>query len=529
MTIHTDNYYMKDEISPSQIITPDRSTKDISPLFHAALDASVSGIIITDNSLPDNPIIYCNKSFERISGYDRKEIIGHNCRFLQRDDRQQKMRKELRDAVREGKHVNVEIRNYTKSGELFWNELYVSPIFDKTGKVTHFIGVQNDITTRKKAEQDLHLERELMEQKVNERTASLRLSEEYLKSIVETVRESLLVLDSDLKVLTANEEFMRTFKVNKSETINKKLYDLGNGQWDIEALKLLLEKILPTSNPVLDFEVEHNFPHIGHKLMLLNAHRIELEGAYKDRILLAIEDITDRRAIELRKDDFLAVASHELKTPLTTVKGYIQVATRLLPKDADRKLLDVMDKANVQLDRLNRLIAELLDVSKIQSGNMEVHRDTFDFNSMVQEAVENVRRATGSHQITISGSIDGLYVGDEAQLSQVVNNLLANAIKYSPKAKNIEVSLSVISKYIKFSVTDFGMGISQNDQKKIFERFYRVRHIQQHFPGMGIGLYICEQIVEQHGGTLWVDSELDKGSTFSFTLPLNTKGNDDAT
>ncbi|MCL7987019.1 ATP-binding protein [Sphingobacterium sp. lm-10] len=512
---------MKNERNELQIIAPDLSTKDISPLFHAALDASISGIIITDNSLPDNPIVYCNKSFERISGYNRKEIIGHNCRFLQREDRQQVVRDQLRNAVKEGKHINVEVRNYTKTGELFWNELYVSPIHDDTGKVTHFIGVQNDITARKKVEQELELERELMEQKVKERTASLKLNQEYLKSIVETVRESLLVLDPNLKVLTANEEFTRTFKVNKSETINKKLYDLGNGQWDIEALKDLLEKILPTNNPVLDFEVEHNFPHIGHKLMLLNAHRIELEGAYKDRILLAIEDITDRRAIELRKDDFLAVASHELKTPLTTVKGYIQFATRLLPKGTDNKLLDVMDKANVQLDRLNRLIAELLDVSKIQSGNLEVHRDAFNFNNMVQDAVDAVRQATDSHEIEMSGSIKGLYVGDEAQLSQVVSNLLANAIKYSPKAKKIRVSLSVISKYIKFSVTDFGMGISLNDQKKIFERFYRVRHIQQKFPGMGIGLYICEQIIKQHKGTLWVDSEEGKGSTFSFTLPMD--------
>lgn len=512
---------MKHDCAPSKEISPNVNTKDISPLFHAALDASVSGIIITDNNLPDNPIVYCNKSFERMSGYDRKEIIGHNCRFLQREDRQQEVRERLRDGVRAGKHVHVEIRNYTKSGELFWNELFVSPITDDAGHVTHFIGVQNDITARKKAEQNLEFERDRMELMVSERTESLRLSQEYLKSIVETVRESLLVLDPDLKVLTANEEFVRTFKVSTTETINKKLYDLGNGQWDIEALRELLEKILPTNNPVLDFEVEHNFPHIGRKLMLLNAHRIELEGAYKDRILLAIEDITDRRAIELRKDDFLAVASHELKTPLTTVKGYIQFASRLLPKDADSKLLDVMDKANVQLDRLNRLIAELLDVSKIQSGNLEVHQEAFDFNSMVHDAVDAVRQASISHEIEISGHIDGLYVGDEAQLSQVVSNLLANAIKYSPKAKKIIVSLSVISKYIKFSVTDYGMGISLNDQKKIFERFYRVQHIQQQFPGMGIGLYICEQIVKRHRGTLWVDSEEGKGATFSFTLPLD--------
>lgn len=101
-------------------------------------------------------------------------------------------------------------------------------------------------------------------------------------------------------------------------------------QWDIDGLRILLETILPTNNPVLDFEVEHDFPHIGKKTMLLNAHRIELEGDYKDRILLAIEDVTDRRSIEKRKDDFLSIASHELKTPLTAIKGYIQLIRRLM-------------------------------------------------------------------------------------------------------------------------------------------------------------------------------------------------------
>lgn len=514
---------MKEDKDTTKQDVPAMNTENISPLFQAALNASVSGIIITDNSLPDNPIIYCNKSFERISGYNREQIIGHNCRFLQREDRSQEAREQLREAVKNGESVNVEVRNYTKEGTLFWNELFISPIKDNDGKVTHFIGVQNDVSDRKKIEQELRFEREKMEEKVVERTESLRLSQEYLESIIETVREGLLVLDPDLKVLTANEEFMRTFKVSRSETIGQKLYELGNRQWDIPQLRDLLEKILPTNNPVLDFEVEHNFPHIGQKLMLLNAHRIELEGSYKDRILLAIEDITDRRAIEVRKDDFLAVASHELKTPLTTIKGYVQFAQRLLPKDSEDKLIDIMDKANIQLDRLGRLIAELLDVSKIQSGKFELHRDEFDFNKMVYQAVDELRQATESHEIEVSGKIETKLFGDEAQLAQVVNNLIANAIKYSPKANKIKVDISTVSNYVKFSVKDFGMGISINDQKKIFERFYRVRNIQQQFPGMGIGLFICEQIIKQHEGTLWVDSEEDVGSTFSFTLPLGTE------
>ncbi|TEW66980.1 PAS domain-containing protein [Mucilaginibacter phyllosphaerae] len=486
-----------------------------------ALDASISGVIITDNQQPDNPIIYCNAAFERITGYKRKEIIGHNCRFLQKEDRSQKEREILRNAVADGKSCVVEMRNYQKNGTLFWNELYMSPIKDAEGNVCYFIGVQNDVTRRKNIEQELKQHQDQMERKIEERTKSLRESEDYLASIVATVRESLVVLNPGFNVLSVNDHFIKTFKVSREETENKLLYELGNGQWDIPALKELLENILPTNNPVEEFEVEHDFPHIGKKLMLLNAHRIELEGQFKDRILIAIEDITDRREIERRKDDFLSIASHELKTPLTTIKGYVQVMNRLLPENASEKFKTVLQKTGIYITRLNNLISELLDVSRIQTGNIELHKEPFDFDKMVAEAVENIQSVTKTHTIILKGSTGITYVGDESHIVQVINNLLSNAIKYSPEEHQINVYLSRVSDFVKVSVTDTGMGISHEDQNKIFDRFFRVGEIQQRFPGMGIGLYICSEIIKNHGGTIWVESEKGQGSNFSFTLPLN--------
>ncbi len=366
-----------------------------------------------------------------------------------------------------------------------------------------------------------------MERRVEERTRSLRENEEYLASIVQTVRESLVVLNPDLKVLSVNDHFVKTFKVTREETEGKPLYELGNGQWDIPKLKELLENILPTNNPVLEFEVEHDFPHIGKKLMMLNAHRIELEGQYRDRILIAIEDITDRREIERRKDDFLSIASHELKTPLTTIKGYVQVMQKLLPEDISEKFKEILKKTGLYVERLNTLIAELLDVSRIQTGNIELHHEPFNFDKMVYETVDHLQAAQQSHQIIVTGQATERYNGDESHIVQVVNNLISNAIKYSPDASLVEVHLSRVSNYIKLAVKDYGMGISPEYHKRIFERFYRVGEIQQRFPGMGIGLYICDQIIKNHGGTLWVESELGKGSTFSFTLPMQERTTND--
>lgn len=486
-----------------------------------ALEASNTGIVITDNLLPDNPIIYCNPSFERISGYTREEIIGHNCRFLQNQDRNQQARFVIRDAIEAGKDCVVEIRNYTKSGELFYNELYLSAVKDEQGQVTHFIGIQNDVTVRIKAEQALELNFEETEKKVLDRTRMLKESEQYLSSIVETIRESLLVLDRDYTILSANQHFLNTFKVSLIETKGKLLYDLGNGQWDIPELRKMMVEILPTNNPVLDYEVEHDFPHIGNKLMLLNAHRVELEGQYKDRILLAIEDITERKAIEQRKDDFLSIASHELKTPLTTVVGYVQMLKRLMPENTSDKFRSVVDKTSVYVDRLNQLLGELLDMSRIQTGNIELHHAYFDFDKMVSETIEGLQTATPNYKIRISGKTGFDFYGDESHLVQVLTNLISNAIKYSPDADEVEVFVSRVSNFIKVSVKDRGMGIKEGELKKIFTRFYRVGEIQKDYPGMGIGLYICDQIIKNHGGTLWAESEKGKGSVFSFTLPLH--------
>lgn len=488
------------------------------------LEATNTGVVITDNLLPDNPIIYCNPAFEELSGYSREEIIGRNCRFLQSQDRSQQARFEIRTAIDAGKNCVVQIRNYTKEGKLFHNELYLSAVKNDLNEVTHFIGIQNNVSERVKAEQKLEQQFKEVEEKVTDRTKMLRESEEYLSSIVETIRESLIVMDKDYKVLTANYHFLNTFKVSINETKGKLLYELGNGQWDIPELKKMMEDILPTNNPVLDYEVEHEFPHIGRKLMLLNAHRVELEGKFKDRILLAIEDITERRNIEQRKDDFLSIASHELKTPLTTVVGYMQMMQRLIPENASDKFRTVVEKTGMYVERLNQLLTELLDVSRIQSGNIELHKEHFNFDKMVSEAIEGIQTATPKYRITVQGKAGIEYFGDESHLTQVITNLISNAIKYSPHVDEVEIYVSTVSDFVKVSVKDFGMGIKEDERKKIFERFYRVGAIQKNFPGMGIGLYICDQIIKNHGGSLWVESELGKGSVFSFTLPMVSVG-----
>ncbi|WP_034763089.1 PAS domain-containing sensor histidine kinase [Chryseobacterium gregarium] len=489
-------------------------------IYIQALNSANCGIIITDNMQPDNPIIYCNHAFETMTGYSYDEIIGHNCRFLQAQDRSQPERQYLKDCIINGDECRVEIRNYKKNGQLFWNELFISPVKNKAGKITHFIGVQNDITERKRAEHELREEKSSVEKKIKERTKELVEKEVFLSSIIQTVRESLLVLNADYKVLSANSHFLNSFKVTAEDTVGKILFELGNNQWNIGPLKELLMKILPTNNPVIDYEVEHNFPYIGKKVMLVNAYRIEFEGQYKDRILIAIEDITEKKEIDRRKDDFLSIASHELKTPLTTIKGLIQLLQRMVPEGSPEKYTTTLDKVSVYVDRLNILISDLLDTSKIQSGNIELHKEPFKIDKTIADTVENLSLAAPNHKIALSGNTESTILGDELQISQVINNLISNAIKYSPGSDKVDIYTSKVGNFVKISVKDYGMGINAQDKAKIFDRFFRARDIQKKFPGMGIGLYISHEIIVNHNGTLWVESEVGEGSTFSFTLPI---------
>lgn len=515
-------YQMKETIlNDTTFYISNESVEKDFHLLTAALDSSKSGVVITDNQQPDNPIVFCNNAFEIMTGYSRSEVIGKNCRFLQGNDRNQDARFQLSHAIDNGKSCKVELRNYRKNGSLFWNELYMSPVVSNKNVITHFIGVQNDVTERKKAEVFLQKEKDILEKRIREKTNYLNETEEYLTAVIQGLQQGVLVLDKDLMVISANTFFYKTFSTNEDEVAGKLFFDLDEN-WHLPELRRTLEIVLPLNMPFENFEVDGEFSFIGKRSFLLSGRRIETTGIYSDRILLTIEDQTERKRKEMSKDDFLSIASHELKTPLTTLKGYMQIIELVLQNDANVQVKSLLQRSVSNIEKLNRLVVDLLDASKIQAGKVQLHFEEFDFDKMVSDCIENIQATTQTHRIKMEGETHLHYYGDLQRLEQVITNLLMNAIKYSPNSKEILVHLSLVSNFIKVSVTDHGVGIKQEDYKKIFERFYRVQTIQHKFPGMGIGLYISEQIIKNHHGTLWVESEEAKGSTFSFTLPLTS-------
>ena len=233
----------------------------------------------------------------------------------------------------------------------------------------------------------------------------------------------------------------------------------------------------------------------------------------------AAVDIHEQKTKEQAKDEFIAIASHELKTPLTTAKAYIQLLQMGMKASNDKDLI-FAEKAAASIDRLNELIEELMDVSKIQHGKLELNITPFDFKAMVSDAVDAVEYVSPDHEIILKGEIKDPVKGDKERLKQVVINLLSNAVKYSPIAKEIVINIEMKKELVKVSVKDNGIGIRKESLKKIFERYHREEQRSMHFQGLGIGLFISEEIIQRHHGKIWAVSEAGKGSTFTFTIPI---------
>lgn len=237
-------------------------------------------------------------------------------------------------------------------------------------------------------------------------------------------------------------------------------------------------------------------------------------------------DIDDQKKVEKEKDEFLSIASHELKTPLTSIKAYVQLLDRKLKLEKESAEAGFMVKVHDQIEKLNTLITDLLDVSKIENGKLKINKKPANLENTIKNAIDTILQTHGENTVKIDrhGFIPEILIPfDEIRIEQVLINFLTNAIKYSPQNNQVIVTTFVDEEEqeVKVNVTDFGIGIPDYKQESVFHKFYRVEESSLQFQGMGIGLYICSEIIKQHHGSIGVSSIVDEGSTFYFTLPLN--------
>ncbi len=359
-------------------------------------------------------------------------------------------------------------------------------------------------------------------------------AQKLLVDILDTIREPLLVLDHEFRVTQANRAFFRTFRVGPRDTIGAVLFDLGDGQWDIAPLREMLRDKLTVEAQLDDFDVDHVFPGIGRKIMLLNA-RLVSQGPNEPRIiLLAIEDITERRFTEWRLadqrrelersndalDEFAAVASHDLQEPLRKILSFgeqlVATAGPALEGDARRHVERMLGAA----DRMRTLINDLLTYSQV--ATRVVPFAATDLAGVAREVVADLEAtiadAGGRVEIGELPVIDA----DTVQMRQLLQNLLGNALKYRRKDVPPVVRLSSAftgDRNCTITVADNGIGFNDRYAEKIFKMFERL-HARTQYAGSGIGLAICRKIVERHSGTIAATSTAGQGATFTVTLPI---------
>lgn len=232
-----------------------------------------------------------------------------------------------------------------------------------------------------------------------------------------------------------------------------------------------------------------------------------------------INDISERMKLEQRKDNFIATASHELKTPLTSLKVFTQVIKSNPEIKKVAKLSQYLDRMDREVDRLTELVFDLLDLSKIQRGQLSIDKKDISIVELVQDMVQSLQ-PTLKHTLRLVSDDDAIVSADAHRLRQVFSNLISNAAKYSPQKKEIRISIQKDGQYVTVGVQDFGIGIAPQYKDHIFQRFFRVfDEADKTFPGLGMGLFISKTIVERHGGQIWVESQIQKGSTFFVRLP----------
>jgi two-component system, chemotaxis family, CheB/CheR fusion protein len=409
----------------------------------------------------------------------------------------------------------------------YWYKLCIRPYRTTENQINGVVIVLSDIDALKQS------------------AATVESARNYAETIVETVPTPLVVLNTDLRVNTANQSFYNTFQVSEAETEQSSLFALGNGQWNIPQLRSSLTDLLDHQVQIQNLEIEHYFEQIGQKTMLLNACKLRRDDSLM--LLLSIEDITERKQFETErsrlltqeqsarqqaetanqaKDEFLSNLSHELRNPLNSMLGWTRLlSARTLDKIGEARALEVIERsAKAQ----SQLIEDLLDTSRIVSGKLRLTTHLINLRLVMQSAIEIVQLSAQAKNIQIISSLNSVSIlGDGDRLQQVLWNLLSNAIKFTPPGGQVEITLKALPTHAEIRVSDTGKGIQADLLPYIFDRFRQGDSSSTKAnPGLGLGLAIVRQIIELHGGTVQAESLGEgQGTTITVQLPLQLAQN----
>jgi PAS domain S-box-containing protein len=444
-----------------------------------------------------------NKGAEHILGYTEEEICGQKAEvvFTEEDCRNNIPEHEFAEALQKGRGLD-ERYHQKKDGSLFWASGLVFPLFDSDNHHIGFTKILRNLSRRKEAE--------------DEAVEARR----YAQSIVQTSREPILILNPDLTINSASKAFFKLFNIAKEDSENKNLFEVLEMQLPPNALQEEMQHYDSFEN----FELRYLPKGIREeRILLISCRKVFQTFKSVGQFLLTFEDITLQEKLSQAKEDFINVASHELKTPIAVIKSYAQILNMELRDTADELVTKTLDRILVQSEKLTALTSMLLDASAFKAGNINLKRENFVLLALVSEIVQEINYSNTKHHLKIEDITDVVVYADKFRISQVLTNLLTNAIKYSPEAELIVIHINVdeANQKVRTTIIDYGIGISPENQAGLFKRFSRTDSEKPHkIEGFGMGLYIAAEIMKLHGGEIGVSSAINEGSTFFFDLPL---------
>ena len=406
------------------------------------------------------------------------------------------------ESIRTGKPYNIEyrFRDKERPGEYRWFAGRAQPFLNEKGQVVRWYGTCTDINDHKVTEN------------------SLRESEQRFRFMSDIMPQQVWTANAEGALDYVNQGTVNYFG-KSAETI------VGAGWQDFihpSDLPKIIDAWVHCLKTLDPYQVEFRLKsksgnyrwHLGRATPFINEEK-------EVRWFGTNTDIEEHKKNEQHKDEFISMASHELKTPVTSLKGYTQILQHSFSKDESSTEYKLISRMDNQINKLTKLINDLFDVAKMESHDINLEKTTFDFKELVKETIDSVQLSSIRHKIILNSSENILFEGDKLRLEQVITNFLSNAIKYSPDKEEIIVNYHTQQNNIIFSVKDFGIGIEKENVTRLFERFYRVDNNSMKFQGLGLGLYISSKILTAHNGSFWIESEIGNGSTFYFLIPID--------
>ncbi len=501
----------------------------------------------------DDIILYSNSQFASLVKQPLEKVTGQSFLFFIPPECKEECKQLIQNAWNE--NVKEELMLCATDG----NRIPVLMSF-KTLHLDEGLSMSiilTDLTKQKETQQLLKLKNDLLEEaqqtalqlntslenKVKERTRELetsvfektkiseelRSNQERLTLILETMAEGVCIVDIEGNVTYTNPMAQRILGLPKNELLSRRYNDSKWINLRIDGTILPKEEhpmivMMRTGMPVYDYEIGVQPPGKEKIYISVNAAPIRNSNAILIGGVGTFMDVTNRRKSIQQKDEFISVASHELKTPMTTLKASLQVLERMISMEKDSPLVPVfLNKANISLSKLSGLIDDLLNVSRLEKGQLVLKKSFFNVYDVVKENADNLQFVNKTIEaVTISGEQDVCIMADKYRIEQVLTNLLNNAVKYSPPPQRIYLTIELCNtNSVKVSVQDFGIGIPAEKQEQLFDRYYRVDYSGNQYSGLGLGLYISNEIIIKHNGQIGVESEFGKGSTFWFALPIS--------